>query len=301
MQRSKDAKQPTKSTVDDGESWYDYPQYFDMALRDETKREVQFIHDAISAYAQDWQPRASQKTSARETAHNSRRLRLYEPGCGSGRLVAAMAARGHSVVALDNNQSMLDYVARRVGRSRRIRQNAGRVNLVRADMASHVCRRQVDAAFCTFNTFRHLTTGTRAKSHLRSVADSLRSGGLYILGFHCLPLDVDPDSIERWTAVHGQNRVTTTFRVIQFNRRQRIEHIRVSVKATNLKSGRTRRIRSEFPLRLYTPHQAKQSLASLRDVFDVVAIHDFDYDISQKRQVDDDLIDAVFVLRRRQR
>lgn len=284
QRRPRETSSPSRGSSH--ESWYDHPQYFDMAFRDETASEVAFLELALSRYVQPM----------RETA-----MRLYEPGCGSGRLVAAMAARGHHVVALDNNQAMLDYLAARVKRSRRIANRGGQAEWVLGDMTTHVCRPVVDAAFCTFNTFRHLTTPEAAESHLRAVAESIRPGGIYVLGFHCLPMDVDPESIERWTAVHGRTKVAITFRVTDFNRRARLEQIRVTIKATDTKTDTVRRIRSEFPLRLYTPRQARTLMSDVSDVFELVAIHDFDYDIDVVRKVDRDLIDAVFVLRRRQR
>ena len=61
--------------------------------------------------------------------------------------------------------------------------------------------RLVDAAYCTVNTFRHLLTEQAARDHLECVAGSLRSGGIYLLGLHLLPLDTDPADDARWTGV----------------------------------------------------------------------------------------------------
>lgn len=74
--------------------------------------------------------------------------------------------------------------------------------------------------------------------------------------------------------------------------------LRVSVKAEK-KSGSVERIRSEFPLRIYTPAQAKKLLAKVSDVFEIAGIYDFDYDIEEEREFDNDLTDALFVLKRR--
>lgn len=82
------------------ENWYDHPQYFDMVFRNETAAEVAFFDQAFRRFA-DLPVR-----------------RLLEPGCGSGRLVAEMAARGYRVTGLDLSQAMLDYLARRLKRRR---------------------------------------------------------------------------------------------------------------------------------------------------------------------------------------
>ena len=155
-----------------------------------------------------------------------------------------------------------------------------------------------DAAFCTFNTFRHLVDEQAALMHLRNVASLLRPGGLYILGFHLIPLDADPECTERWKAKHAGTTVHVTLKVIDFDRKKRREMLRVAVKAEK-KSGSVERIRSEFPLRIYTPAQAKKLLAKVSDLYEIAGIYDFDYDIDEEREFDNDLTDALFVLKRR--
>ena len=255
-------------------SWYDHPQYFDMVFRDETASEVKFFEQAFSRFA------------------DGAVRRLLEPGCGSGRLVAGMAAKGYELTGVDLSQPMLDYLKRRLQR------RGLSAELSCGDMTCMSFAEKFDAAFCTFNTFRHLTDEASAEKHLRNVADHLRKGGLYILGFHLIPMDADPECTERWIARHGGTTVHVTLKVIDFDRRKRREMLRVSVKAEK-KSGRVERIRSEFPLRIYTPAQARKLLNKVSDVYQIAGIHDFDYDIDEEREFDNDLTDALFVLKRK--
>lgn len=254
--------------------WYDHPQYFDMVFRDETAAEVAFFELAFERFA------------------SGRVRKLLEPGCGSGRLVAAMVGRGYQLTGLDLSEPMLKYLQRRLQR----RQQAA--NLVQGDMTRMSLGERFDAAFCTFNTFRHLMTEADAVAHLRSVAEHVRSGGIYILGFHIIPLDADPESTERWTARHGGTTVHVTLKVIAFDRRARRETLRVIVSA-KMRSGRKEQIRSEFPLRLYTDRQVKSLFKKVADVWEIAGVYDFDYDIDEPRELDNDLTDAVFVLRRK--
>jgi SAM-dependent methyltransferase len=255
-------------------SWYDHPHYFDLVFRDETAGEVEFFEQAFARFC-DRPVR-----------------RLLEPGCGSGRLVVGMAQRGYDVTGLDLSQSMLDYLAKRLQRKQMS------AELVLGDMTSMKFKRKFDAAFCTFNTFRHLTAEADAVQHLRSVAANLKPGGLYILGFHLIPLDADPECTERWRATDRGTQVSCTLRVIDFDRKKRQEMLRISIKATK-PNGEVQRIRSEFPLRIYTPTQAKRLLKKVDDELEIVGIYDFDYDIDEPREFDNDLTDALFVLKRR--
>ena len=254
--------------------WYDHPQYFDMVFRDETPAEVAFFEQAFERFAV------------------GPVRKLLEPGCGSGRLVAAMVGKGYELTGLDLSEPMLKYLERRL---KRRKQSA---TLVQGDMTNMSLDETFDAAFCTFNTFRHLMTEADAVAHLRSVADHVRVGGIYILGFHIIPLDADPESTERWTAEHGGTKVHVTLKVIAFDRRARRETLRVIVSAKT-RSGRKEQIRSEFPLRLYTDRQVKTLFSKVADVWEVAEAYDFDYHIEEPRDFDNDLTDAVFVLRRK--
>jgi len=250
---------------------YSYPQYWDLAFRSETKVEADFIEAACSQYG--LQP----------TKH------LFEPGCGGGRLVMEMARRGYQMTACDLNPAMVKYVKQRLKRSNLTG------DVTTGDMTSFQLPQPVDAAFCTFNTFRHLISEKAALSHLQSIANCLRPGGLFILGFHIIPLDAEEEAVERWTAKHGVTRVTTTLRVVAFDRRKRRETLRFSLVVTNPK--RRLRIVSEYPYRLYTATQFRRLLAKVPKL-ELCEVFDFWYEIDHPVPFDDELSDAVFVLRR---
>lgn len=188
-------------------SWYDYPGYYDLAFRCETRAEADFIEAACRKYC---------RGPVR---------RLLEPACGTGRLIAALAARGYQVTGYDLSEPSLEYARRRLVR------RGLRARLIRADMADFRAARPSDAAYCTFDSFRHLLTEDAACRHLECVAGSLRSGGIYILGFHLLPPDAAEECIERWTERRGSTRVTVTLRVLATDRRRRLETLRVSLLA----------------------------------------------------------------------
>ncbi len=252
--------------------WYDYPQYFDMVFRDETAMEVAFFEQAFERFA------------------TGKVRRVLEPGCGSGRLVAAMAANGYAVSGIDLSGPSLAYLRNR------LRRRGLQAKLYQSDISQIDLPDQFDAAFCTFNTFRHLTDEASAVSHLRSVAAHLRTGGLYLLGLHILPLDVEESCVERWTARHGTTTVHVTLRVLEFLRRKRLEQIRVTITAK--RPNDTIRLCTEFPLRLYTVPQIVKTLRSAPE-FEIVSIHDFNYEIDEPVELNADSVDTLFVLRKR--
>ena len=251
---------------------YDYPQYWDLAFRSETRREANFIEAACQKYC-DFPVR-----------------RLFEPGCGGGRLVVEMAARGYDVTGLDLNTRTIRYLEKRLAR------RGLRATLLQADMADFKLARPVDAAFNTFNTFRHLTSEKAARSHLESVTKSLLPGGIYILGFNLMPLDVDEQVGERWQARHASTRVSVAVRLLDLDRRRRLEVVRFSLRVRNRTRDLT--LRSDYPLRIYTAAQFRRLLGAV-PVLELCDVYDFWYEIDRPFELDDELCDAVFILRKR--
>ena len=163
-------------------------------------------------------------------------------------------------------------------------------------MADFKIVRPVDAAICTWNTFRHLTTEQAARRHLHRVAECLRPGGIYVLGFHLLPPDVSDECVERWSARHGHIRLTVTLRVLSTNHRRRIEHLRVNLCVRSTR--RIARLRSEFPLRRYNARQFMRLLKTVPELA-LLDVYDFWYDIDKPLKLDNHITDTVFILGRR--
>jgi SAM-dependent methyltransferase len=251
--------------------WYDHPRLCNIAFRSETPLEADFIEAACRKYC------------------GFAAKRLLEPGCGSGRLVVEMAGRGYRVTGFDLNRPSLDYLRRRLAR------RGLRADVFEADMADFRLSRPVDAAFCTVNTFRHLLSEQSARRHLKCIAQSLRPGGIYILGFHLLPMDASEEDIERWTERQGGTQVTVTLRVLATDRRRRIERLRLSLLART--RAKEVRLRDEFTFRMYTAAQFRRLLASVPSL-ELCDVYDFWYEIDNPLELNDDRADTVFVLRK---
>jgi len=255
-------------------NWYDHPRLYDIAMDSETGPEADFLEAAARKYSP------------------FRVRTLLELGCGSGRLVAEMAARGYRMTGIDLSGPALDYLRQRLAR------RGLRARLMKADMADFRLPHAVDGAFCTFDSFRHLLSEDAAQRHLECVARSVRPGGLYVLGFHLLPPDAAEECTERWTEHRGPTQVTVTLRVVHTDRRRRLEQIRISLLARRQGKSDTIRLRDEFPLRMYTAGQMRRLLRRVPD-WELCDVYDFWYEIDHPLRLTDELSDTVFVLRKR--
>jgi SAM-dependent methyltransferase len=253
-------------------SWYDYPQYYDIALQAYTTVEADFIEAACRKYC---------PFDAR---------RLLEPGCGSGRLVTRFASRSYEVACFDLSQPALSYLRRRLTR------RGLYAETFQADMCDFRVHRRVDAAYCTGDTFRHLLTEPDARNHLECIAESLRSGGIYVLGLHLLPSDVNNGNTERWTEQRGKTKVTVTLRVLHIDLRHRLENVRVCLFVR--RRSNELRLRHEFHSRTYTAKQLRRLLDSVPSL-ELCDAYDFRHDIEQPFALDDQDVYSLLVLRRR--
>jgi len=248
-------------------SWYDYPQYYDIAFQANTRAEASFIEAACRKYC---------RFLVR---------RLLEPACGSGRLITEFAASGYQVTGFDLSQPALGYLRQRLARRR------FNAEIFEAEMSDFHLDRSVDVAYCMGNTFRHLLTEQAARAHLECIAHSLRSGGIYVLGMNLLPSNAG-----RWTERRGKTKVTVTERVLSTDLRRRIEDIQVCLTAR--RGAKKFRLRQEYQLRTYTRRRFRQLLASVPSL-ELCDTYDFRYDIDEPVALDKEIAYGVLVLGRR--
>ncbi|MBX9652146.1 methyltransferase domain-containing protein [bacterium] len=261
-------------------NWYDYPEYYDIAFRSDTKREANFIEKLCQKYL---------KPKAASNGH-AKHWRFLEPACGSGRLVIELARRGHDVVAYDLCEPMVQFVKERVAKKKL------RANVFAANMVDYRLPKKADAAFNLINTFRHLNR-TQAVKHLQAVADSLKPGGIYILGIILIPEDTtEEEAFERWTETHRNTKVTVTITVPELNVPKRWEIMRTSMTVRN---GRDSfKLVTDSKMQLYTPDDMRKLFKRVPDL-EVMETYDFWYDVRKPEPFDERIGDVVFVLRKR--
>ena len=96
--------------------------------------------------------------------------RVLEPGCGTGRLLAALAARGLEVTGIDLSESMVAFTRERVPAA----------EVIVADMADFDLGRTFDGALSVVSTVG-LLSPERFARHLRAMARHLEPGARYLV------------------------------------------------------------------------------------------------------------------------
>ncbi len=252
-------------------SIYDYPTYYDLVFGSDTAAEMRFLTACFEKYV---------KGKVR---------RVFEPACGTGRLLYRMGRKGMEVGGIDLNAKAIDYCNERLERLKL----KGRAQV--GDMSDFSVSRPVDAAFNTINSFRHLPTEQAAVGHLESVARAVRVGGIYVLGLHLTPTRGETTDEESWSARRGQLAINTHMWPIDKNPRKRME--RFGIRFDIYQPLDIMRIEDVLALRSYTAKQFRELLDSASS-WKVVEFFDFRYAIKQPIEIDATTEDVVVILQR---
>lgn len=251
---------------------YDYPRYYDLVFGSDWRSEFLFLVDCFAAHA------------------TGKVQRLFEPACGTGRLIFRLAEAGFDVSGLDLNTRAVTYCNKRLKRH-------GLPETARVgDMRDFRLSRKADAAFNTINSFRHLQTARDAKQHLACMAESLRKGGVYIVGMHLTPTRGQPMEEESWSARRGHLAVNTHMWLLERKRRQRLEIYGMTFDIHT--PTRSFRLADKIGFRTYTARQFRQLLEQVPQ-FEIAETYDFAYDLESPIDIGPETEDILFVLRKR--
>jgi SAM-dependent methyltransferase len=251
---------------------YDHPKYYDLLFGSDWKAEFDFLGACFARHA-------------------ARRVRrVFEPACGTGRLLIKLAQAGYVVAGNDLNAKAAAYCNARLAR------HGFAKSVTVDDMSDFTVARKFDAAFNMINSFRHLSTEQLAHAHLQCMADAIAPGGLYVLGLHLIPTAGDRCEEESWSARRGNLMVNSHMWSKAIDRRRRIE--KLGMRLDVFTPTQHLRIHDEMCYRTYTAHQMTALLARI-PAWETVATYDFAYDIRTPITVTSTTEDVVYILRKR--
>lgn len=251
---------------------YDFPQYYDLVYGSDWKAEFDFLQACFHK-------------------HGSRPIRrLFEPACGTGRLMIKLAEAGYEVAGNDLNPHAVKFC------NARLRRKGFSECATVGDMSDFRLPRKVDACFNMINSFRHLQTEQAAEAHLRCVADCLVKNGLYILGLHLTPTEGERVEDESWAARRGNLAVVSSMWSLDLDRRKRKEHLLMHFDVYT--PTKQFRIAEEMDYRTYTARQMHNLLEKVPEL-QAVALYDFAYEIDHPVEIDAGTEDVVYVLKKK--
>lgn len=254
-------------------SLYDYPKYYELIFGSDWKAEFDFLRACFEKHA------------------GRKVKRVFEPACGTGRLLVKLAEAGYEVGGNDLNEKAVRYC------NDRFEKHGLPRTVTVGDMSSFTVKKKFDAAFNMINSFRHLPTEKAAAAHLNCVASALNKGGLYILGLHLMPTGHDwHGDEERWHARRGNLNVLSRLWTVAFDPKARMETLKLTFDIQTPTKQFT--LHDVMYYRSYSKAQF-ESLLKKVPAFEVCEAYDFCYEIDHPIEVDETTEDVVFVLRRK--
>jgi SAM-dependent methyltransferase len=252
-------------------SIYDYPVYYDLLFGSDVAAELRFLKAAFRKHA------------------GCTVKRVFEPACGTGRLLIKLARSGFVVGGNDLNPKAVDYC------NARLTKYGLPATVKVGDMTNFRVPAKFHASFNMINSFRHLATEAQAVAHLQCMAGAIARGGLYVLGLHLEPTACPPMQEEAWSARRGHLVVNSHMWSKGIDRRRRLEMLGLHVDVFTP----TRRLRIVDHME-YRTYKYQQFLSLLKKVpaWKIAGIYDFQYDIRKPHVVTPESEDVVFVLRR---
>jgi len=214
---------------------------------------------------------------------------VFEPACGTGRLVIQFAKAGYEISGNDLNEKAINYCNARLKRA------GFPESTFVGDMSDFTVKKKVDAAFNLINTFRHLPTEKSAEAHFRCMADALNPGGLYLIGLHLTPKSPAQCTSETWASTKGNLSVVSNLWTISTDLKKRQERIGVTYDVYT--PTKQFRITDETMFRTYNMKQMFDLLAT-EPRFRLLEMYDFRYDIDWPIDITPETEDIVYVLQR---
>uniref|UniRef100_A0A7C2PAG6 Class I SAM-dependent methyltransferase n=1 Tax=Schlesneria paludicola TaxID=360056 RepID=A0A7C2PAG6_9PLAN len=250
---------------------YDFPKYYDLIFGSDWKAEYKLLTAVFERYA------------------GRKVKRLFEPGCGTGRLLVKFGKAGYDVSGLDLNEKAVAFC------NARFRRHGLKDAAFVGDMADFHLKKPVDACFNMINTFRHVPTEAAAKSHFRCIADGLAPGGLYVLGLHLTPETPQKCVEEKWSATRGSLTVNSRLWSIGIDLKKREERIGMTYDVYT--PSKQFRIQDETLFRTYTAKQMQKLFEAAPDL-ELVDTYDFRYDLEWPIEINGNTEDVVYILRK---
>lgn len=251
---------------------YDFPKYYDLVFGSDWKAEFDFLQACFEK-------------------HGQRPVkRLFEPACGTGRLLIKLAQSGYEVAGNDLNPKAVDFCNDRLERFGFPR------SAVVGDMSDFKTRKKYDAAFNMINSFRHLPSEEAAEGHFDCMAEAVAKGGLYVLGLHLTPTRGPRSEEEAWSARRGNLTVNSYMWSKKLDRKKRDEHLGMTFDVYT--PTKHFRIRDEMHYRTYTAAQM-ESLLLRNGAWEIAETYDFCYEIDHPVRIRTTTEDVVYVLVRK--
>lgn len=170
---------------------YDQAKYYEIAFSFiDPKKQADLFEEFIKKYG---------KTSVKT---------VLDLACGPALQLREMAKRGYGAIGLDSSSKMLGYLKKEA------LSEGLKIETIKADMNNFKLKQKVDFAYIMMGSIIYTKNNNLFLSHLSSVADSLKSGGLYLIENLAMNWS-DPKFLksQSWIMKEKNIKIKTTYKI----------------------------------------------------------------------------------------
>lgn len=187
---------------------------------------------------------------------------VLDIGCGTALQLREFAKRNYKSIGLDISQNMLDYLKNVVAKENIT------VETIKADMTNFHFKEPVDFAYIMMGSIIYLKNNTEFLNHLSSVADSLKSGGLYLIENLAINW-ASPDfwTPQTWDMEENGIRVETTYQITPKDPLKQIVNQEIKLKVND--SGKDYVFVDNDSVKIILPQEFK-TIVELQNKFEFI-------------------------------
>jgi SAM-dependent methyltransferase len=167
---------------------YDLPEYLDLAYTVGSAQDVRFLRRCFQ--------QAKRKVQT-----------VYDPSCGSGRVVWRLAQAGYRVIAIDMNPRAIAYLQKKLERKSIHNAQVAIGNMVEATGPSY------DAVYSLGSDFCEVLDDAPARRFIANITGRLRAGGVFVLGIHVRPRHGQGWTLEEETSASGRGTLLASYTI----------------------------------------------------------------------------------------
>ncbi len=187
---------------------------------------------------------------------------VMDIACGPALQLREFAKRGYKSTGLDLSKDMLDYL-----RQKSLQEKSD-IKTIKANMTDFMLDQKVDFAYILMGSIIYLKNNKELISHLKSVANNLNSGGLYIIENMVMTwADQKTWESQKWDMKRGEIKVGIFYQISLKNElTQTIEQV---IKLDINDNGKLTTLEDRDELKLAMPQEFK-TIVELQDDFEFI-------------------------------
>ncbi len=256
--------------------FYDFPRYYDKAFNRDVKSDIFFFKKCFQQYS------------------DVEVKRVLEPACGPGMFLEILPEYGFYALGYDLSPAMVEYAKERLRRSDSI---IGKADAVEGNMKNMKFDEKFDAAFICINSLGYLRSDEDISSHFKVIAESLKTGGIYIVEISCKCDDIRNEKKfdDTWYVKEDNFELELTWAINWYDLEQRIRHVDFHMIIND--NGYKTEIQEAHELRLWIFDEFKQFSKS--GGFEIVGIYNQNYEkITENIPITGELGALFFILKK---